>query len=136
MITAVDSSVLLDIFSADAAFGPRSRVALESCGDAGRLICCEVVWAEVSAGFPDHATVDAAMARVGVEFEAMDEWCASAAGSAWRAYRSRGGSRTTMIADFLIGAHALTRADRLLTRDRGFLSNFAGLTILDPTSTQ
>jgi hypothetical protein len=42
-----------------------------------------------------------------------------------------------VIADFLVGAHALEQADRLLTRDRGFhRSAFGGLVIVDPSTAQ
>lgn len=59
---------------------------------------------------------------------------ALAAGSAWREHRRRGGGRNRIIADCLIGGHALVQADRLLARDRGFYrSNFEGLTVLDPS---
>jgi predicted nucleic acid-binding protein len=41
-----------------------------------------------------------------------------------------------VIADFLVGAHAVEQADRLLTRDRGFQrAAFAGLVIVDPVAT-
>jgi hypothetical protein len=47
------------------------------------------------------------------------------------AYRKAGGKRDRILADFLIGAHALHEADRLLTRDRGFYRlHFANLVIL------
>jgi predicted nucleic acid-binding protein len=73
--------------------------------------------------------------RLGVTFSALEASAAQAAGAAWLAYRRAGGTRDRVIADFLIGAHASSAADRLLTRDRGFYRRyFEGLTVLDPTT--
>lgn len=133
MITAVDSSVLLDIFLNDPTFMPRSLAALRSCMAEGELVACEVVWSEVSAFFPSSLAAREALERIDIRFSALTIDSALAAGSAWREYRRRGGRRDRMISDFLIGAHALVQADRLLTRDRGFhRSFFDPLTVLDP----
>ena len=51
MITAVDSSVLLGVLVAGSAHGERSYTALENGRNAGRLVVCPVVWAEVRAVF-------------------------------------------------------------------------------------
>jgi predicted nucleic acid-binding protein len=131
--TAVDTSVLLDVFGADPQFGPASAAALRDCLEAGRAIACEVVWAETSASFATAAEADSALRVLRVDFSALDAPTALAAGVSWRAYRRAGGSRERVIADFLIGAHALACADQLLTRDRGFYRRyFKGLRVLDP----
>jgi predicted nucleic acid-binding protein len=134
MITAVDTSVLLDVFGADPTFGPRSRDALRRCVAEGSLIACDVVWAEVAAHFPSGAAREA-MTRLGVDFAPVDRDAALAAGAAWKTYRARGGTRARVIADVLIGAHALGHAGQLLTRDRGFFkSYFRGPALVDPAS--
>jgi predicted nucleic acid-binding protein len=51
MKTAVDSSVLLDVLGADTRFGDRSREALRAAYNAGVLVACGIVWAEVRAHF-------------------------------------------------------------------------------------
>jgi len=134
VITAVDTNVLLDVFGADSEFGPRSADALRACLANGSLIACEAVWAETAASFSASADAEAALAGLRIGFSALDASISLSVGKAWRAYRQAGGTRERVVADFLIGAHAIARADRLLTRDRGFYRNyFAELQILDPT---
>jgi hypothetical protein len=45
VITAVDTNVLLDVFTKDAVFGGRSASALRRCIAEGSLVACDVVWA-------------------------------------------------------------------------------------------
>ena len=135
MITAVDSNILLDILGANPTFGPASAKALRMATQQGRLVVCEVVWAEVAAWFTNAEAGEAALRRFELEFSALTVDAALEAGIAWRAYREKGGARTRVVADFLIGAHALCQADRLLSRDRGFYrSYFKRLSVLDPSA--
>ena len=135
MITAVDTNVLLDLFFDDPAYRRLSLAALRDCLDAGPLIACDVVWAEVRAFFPDDAAASNALSGIPVEYSPIDASAAVRAGAAWSAYRRAGGPRERVIGDFLVGAHALEQAERLLTRDRGFQrAAFAGLVIVDPSA--
>ncbi len=135
MITAVDTNVLLDVFGADPKFAPASSEALRSCLCEGALVASEVVWAETATVFGDAGRFREAMHKLPAAFSAMTEEAATNAAQAWRRYRAGGGRRDRTAADFLIGAHALVTADRLLTRDRGFYRRyFSGLRLLDPTA--
>jgi len=101
----------------------------------GSLAACDVVWAEVAAGFSQPEAAEDALNRLSVRFSALDADAAAAAGGAWAAYRRRGGSRARLIPDFLVGAHAFTQAEALLTRDRGFYRQcFPRLRLVDPTA--
>ena len=141
MITAVDTNVLLDVFAADPQFGEASAAWLRRCSSEGRLVACEVVLAELASVFPTSGEALEALDRLEVDFSPMESAAAVHAGVAWRTYRKKGGSRERLVADFLIGAHAMEQAGRLLTRDRGFYQRyFAPLEIIDlsrpPTASQ
>lgn len=135
MITAIDTSVLLDVFTADRTFGQKSKAALRLCLREGQVVACEVVMAEVAAAFSGAAEARAALTDLGIGFDPIGVEAALLAGDVFRTYRARGGYRERVIADFLVGAHAQTNAARLLTRDRGFhRTYFAGLEIVDPAA--
>lgn len=134
MITAVDTNVLLDVFAADPDHGDASRRALSESLLAGQVVLCDVVWAETTAAFPNGDSAMSALAAIGAAFSPLDARAASVAGTAWHEYRTSGGPRTRVVADFLIGGHAAVTADRLLTRDRGFYRRyFERLEVVDPS---
>lgn len=132
MITAVDTSVLLDVLIENAPAAERSYRALARAREAGKVISCPVVWAEVSALMRSPGDMEA-LFEAGIEFDAFDRDVSELAGRMWHGYRKLGGTGTRLIADFLIAAHAQSRADALLSRDRGFTRRyFPDLRLVEP----
>lgn len=135
MITAVDTSVLIDVFGADPRFGAASADALRRCLNEGAVVACAPVWSETRVAFASDDAFLHAMGTLGVGFSAALELSATLAGTIFKKYRASGGKRDRVIADFMIGAHAATQCDRLLTRDRGYYkTHFARLVVLDPAA--
>jgi len=134
VITAIDTSVVLDVLSGDPRFGPASTQALYVSLELGSVMACDVVWAEVGGWYATPDDVAAAMDGLGIRFAALDPDVAAAAGEVWIRYRKQHGARDRLIPDFLVGAHAWMRADRFLTRDRGFYRTyFKRLPVIDPS---
>lgn len=133
MITFVDTNILLDVFLPDPVHGESSSAALEKAFHEGSLMVNEIVYAELAPQFDTQKLLNDVLGKVGIQMVVADTEVAFSAGEAWKTYRRTGGKRDRIIVDFLIGAHAFLKADRLLTRDRGFYKDyFKKLVILNP----
>jgi hypothetical protein len=132
MVTAVDSSVLLDVLTADPIHENASKTALAKAGQLGRLILCETVIAEISPALSKE-DLDLFLAECALDFIPHSLSSAKIAGEYFAQYLKRGGKRARVVPDFLIASHALVHADRLLARDRGYYRDyFEQLTLIEP----
>ena len=132
MLTAVDSSVLLDVIVDAPGRAVAAEKSLRLATSEGGLVICECVVAEVRPALSEKAFREfAGDWRLG--FVPLSWESALLAGGLFETYLKRGGRSGRVVADFLIGAHALLQADRLLARDRGYFRDyFKGLKLLSP----
>lgn len=136
MLTAIDTNVLSDVFRRDPKYYEESAAALRLALNQGAVVACEVVWAEISAAFASTSEAEGAMNQIRIDYDALDLPSCLGCAEAWRQYRRSGGSRSRVIADFMIASHAIHRADRLLTRDRGFYRTYFPDLVLMKTGPQ
>jgi predicted nucleic acid-binding protein len=131
MISALDSSVILDVLTNHSHFSEKSEALLRRAMAEGKLVICECVLAEIAPAFKDEKSLREFLADWQIEYIPSSLDCVISAGVNFARYLTRGGRIGPIVADFLIGAHALYHADRLIARDRGFFRDyFARLTVL------
>jgi predicted nucleic acid-binding protein len=130
---AVDSSVLLDILTEDAKFATASAEVIEQALGDGGLVVCDAVVAEVQTMLATSESAMDVLNEYGIHYLPTTEQAAVRAGFMQRRFRDRGGRRERVVADFLIGAHAMMQCDALITRDAGFYRDyFKGLRVILP----
>jgi predicted nucleic acid-binding protein len=119
VITAVDTDVIAAVW-ADEPNASSAETLLPGAYAAGQVGICPVVYSELLCHpvmQPSSVELLLADADVRIDFD-LDQTVWREAGIRFRSYvkrRPRGAAHRRFMADFLIGAHALPSADRLVS---------------------
>ena len=137
MTTAIDSNILVALWDADDTLHRSARQLLEEASETGQLVINGLVYAELLAA-PGRSEefLDRFCEETGIriEWELKERVCREA-GNAYQKYAERRRKQGTngprrILADFLIGAHALVNGYKLLTLDgRMYRASFPKLRV-------
>lgn len=129
----VDTNVLLDLVTDDPDWAEWSLARLEEAALAGPVLINDIVYAETSIRYDRIEDLDAMLSQAMIEIAATPRSALFLAGKAVQRYRASGGTRTGVLPNFFIGAHAAVEGWPLLTRDAGrYRSYFPKITLIAP----
>jgi predicted nucleic acid-binding protein len=134
-MTLVDTNVLLDVVTDDPDWAEWSVAALEAASLEGPLLINDTVYAELSVRYDRIEHLETFLNEAGLELAPTPHAALFLAGKAFAQYRRSGGSRTGVLPDFFIGAHAAVSQRPLLTRDVGrYRTYFPSLKLIAPNA--
>jgi predicted nucleic acid-binding protein len=129
----VDSSALLDIFTADPVWAEWSIRELEKASANGTVFIDPIVYSEISIRFSRIEDLEAAVKESGLVWSEVPREALFLAGKAFMSYRKAGGTRASPSPDFFIGAHAAVSDLVLITRDpERVRTHFPRLRVVSP----
>ena len=117
-VCLIDSNVLIDILSGDPVWSKWSSAQLEKAADEGTAAINPIIYAESAMVSDAIEDFDASIALLKVVFLELPVPALFMASRVYLNYRRRGGRRSAILPDFLIGAHAAVSGFTLVTRDR------------------
>jgi predicted nucleic acid-binding protein len=138
MTTAIDTNVIVALWDRDPRFSSAAQSALDAALERGTLVTTATVFAELMAAPGRSETfLDSFFKETGINVDwALAEPVWRTAGRAFQSYaarrrKQRDAGPRRILADFLIGAHALEGGHSLLTLDDHLYSTaFPDLTVV------
>ena len=115
----VDTNILLDIVQDDSNWADWSQQQLDAASLREPLCINPIIYAELSMAFARIEQLDAVLKEGGLLLEQLPPEALFLAGKAYLRHIQRKGSKTNVLPDFLIGAHAAVAGHTILTRDVG-----------------
>lgn len=132
-MTLIDTNVLLDLVTDDERWADWSIGQLEAASLRGPLLINDVVYSELSVRYDRIEDLEDFLEAASLELVQMPRPALFLAGKVFARYRRSGGTRTGVLPDFFIGAHAAVSGLPLLTRDTGrYRSYFSALNLITP----
>ena len=132
-MTFIDTNVLLDVVTNNDNWADWSIAQLEAASLNGPLLINDLAYAELSVRYDRVEGLEVFLEEAGLEMTPIRRAALFLAGKVFTQYRRAGGSRTGVLPDFFIGAHAAVSQLPLLTRDIGrYRTYFPTLSLITP----
>jgi predicted nucleic acid-binding protein len=129
----VDTNVLVDVLENDPRWADWSIAQLRAQAQIHRLVINPVIYAELSLTFSTVEALDETLANLQIPVIEIPKPALFLAGKAFVQYRRQGGTKSNVLADFFIGAHAAVAGLPVLTRDvRRYTSYFPTVQLIAP----
>ncbi len=129
----VDTNVLVDVLEDDPTWADWSEHQLRVQSKVHELLINPVIFSELSLLFDSVRAVEHALDNLGLTFQEMPKPALFLASRAFVKYRRDGGTKSNVLADFFIGAHAAVLSCGILTRDgRRYRNHFPRVALIVP----
>jgi hypothetical protein len=129
----VDTNVLVDVVERDPRWFSWSIGQLRSLSMTHSLAINAIIYAELASTYSSSAILDQKISTMNLVFVDIPRHAAFLAGKAYVLYRRRRGTKSNVLPDFFIGAHAAVLGCPLLTRDtRRYAEYFPSVRLIAP----
>ena len=129
----VDTNVLVDVLEDDPEWADWSISQLRAQAKVHRLTINPIIYAELSLAFSTVEALDQTLDDLGLALIEVPRPALFLAGKAFVRYRRQGGTKSNVLTDFFIGAHAAVSRYPLLTRDtRRYTAYFSDVVLIAP----
>ena len=130
----VDTNVILDVIENDPEWAAWSQAQLDAASLKFMLIINPVIYAELSIAYQRIEELESMIRRAGFRLDPIPREALFLAGRVFLKYRRQRGTKSGILPDFFIGAHAAVSGIPLLTRDvRRNLTYFPSLKLIAPS---
>ncbi len=132
----IDTCVITDLSTPNSEWFEWSASTLEKLDPNNTFIINPIIYTECSVGFTTIEEVEALFNALGFNILEIPKEALFLAGKAFLQYKKRKGSKSNVLPDFFIGAHAAVMGYSLISRDKGrFSTYFPSVELIIPNST-